>query len=348
MNLTDLQRVLDEKAGGVADPGPHELRLAGVRGKVMARRRQRVGAWAAAVVALAVAVTVAVAPNLRADRAFDPATTSPPVRLIEGFPEYSWGARVLAARQVALPVTRLALNVNLTTLDLRIFFRCEGGDDGIHFEHRITIDGVTATEGVCAGAAGVSPQRLAERGVRTGPATVELVILRAVRVPLDGPQVEVPIPARGTIAFAIGERVPFADYPFPSRPPGPLRSWEGMLPAGCTPVECPDTVIIGSDPTDPGRPVRRTLTWQTVRSVEMAAQTPGRLHLIVEGVTVATGEWWDYSTGGVGVGGEAEGEWKTRYGLDLRPGDRVTVEIIPEHVTGPWQVVLMLPGSIPE
>ncbi|MEV1330387.1 hypothetical protein AB0J20_12515 [Micromonospora costi] len=38
--------------------------------------------------------------------------------------------------------------------------------------------------------------------------------------------------------------------------------------------------------------------------------------------------------------GDSDGRWKRDFGLDLRPGDPVTIEIVPERLTGAWQVVL--------
>ncbi|TCB98353.1 hypothetical protein E0H26_08170 [Micromonospora zingiberis] len=70
------------------------------------------------------------------------------------------------------------------------------------------------------------------------------------------------------------------------------------------------------------------------------SQTPGLLHVRVAGVEVVTGEWWDYQLAGHGMFGDADGQWRRDFGVDLRRGDPVLVEVVPEHVTGAWQVVL--------
>ncbi len=74
--------------------------------------------------------------------------------------------------------------------------------------------------------------------------------------------------------------------------------------------------------------------------IDMVGQTPGLLHVRVNGVEIVTGEWWDYEQGGHGMYGDRGGAWKDEFGLDPRPDDQVTIDIVPEHVTGAWQVVL--------
>ncbi|WP_204034806.1 hypothetical protein [Micromonospora qiuiae] len=44
---------------------------------------------------------------------------------------------------------------------------------------------------------------------------------------------------------------------------------------------------------------------------------------------------------GSGMYGDEGGEWKREFGIDPRRGEAVTVEVVPEHVTGAWQVVLV-------
>jgi hypothetical protein len=168
------------------------------------------------------------------------------------------------------------------------------------------------------------------------PATFVMTITAAHRP--DDTGGDVPIPDTGTFGLAIGERVPFDQYPLPPRPSGPLAPLPEVLPAGCTEELCPDAVIIRSDPADPTRSVRRTLTWAALGSVDMIAQTPGLLHLRINDLDVTTGEWWDYAMSGSGMYGDKDDDWK-RFGLSLRPGDSVTIDVVPEHMTGAWQVV---------
>jgi hypothetical protein len=87
------------------------------------------------------------------------------------------------------------------------------------------------------------------------------------------------------------------------------------------------------------------VTWKTLDSIDIVAQTPGLLHVRVNGVRVATGEWWDYEMSGFGMYGDQGGQWKAEFGLNLRPGQSVTVELVPEHITGAWQVVFTPAGT---
>ncbi|WP_406043438.1 hypothetical protein OG799_04715 [Micromonospora sp. NBC_00898] len=40
-----------------------------------------------------------------------------------------------------------------------------------------------------------------------------------------------------------------------------------------------------------------------------------------------------------GISGDKDGTWKREFGLNLHPGDPVTIEIVPEHITEAWQVI---------
>jgi hypothetical protein len=135
------------------------------------------------------------------------------------------------------------------------------------------------------------------------------------------------IPESGGYGIAVGEAVPFVEYPLPSRP-AKLEPLDGTLPAGCTEVTCPGAFIIRSDPADPLAPQELTVPWQTIRSVDLVSQTPGFLHVTANGDALGTARWWDYEQGG--------------YGLSMVPLKRaatVTIEVRPEYVTGAWQAV---------
>ena len=343
MNLTDLKQVLDERSGESAEHVVHHMRLHGVRAKVVARRRRRAAAWTTcAVVALAGLATAAVVPGLRPDATPTPANRPSPVRTIEGFPEYASGARVVAARSAALPERRIEVTIVPTTLDLVVFTRCDGTGEQVELEEKVTVNGHDFVGGGCGGAS--RPHGWEGLDVAVGkPATFVMTITGAQRSDETG-DVPVAVPDAGTFGLAIGERIPFDQYPLPPRPAtlGPLTT---TLMAGCTEALCPDATIIRSDPADPARPVRQTLAWKTLDSIDMVAQTPGLLHVRVNGVEITTGEWWDYQMSGSGMYGDKDGGWKREFGLEPRPGDAVTIEIVPEHLTGAWQVVLSPAGE---
>ncbi|GAB3945080.1 hypothetical protein GCM10027614_36280 [Micromonospora vulcania] len=248
----------------------------------------------------------------------------------------------MAAKSAALPDRRVEVTIVPTTLDLIVFDRCGGTGDGVVLKIALSVNGHDFVEGTCGGA--LRPSRWDGRDVAVGRPTTFVLTVTGARRSAETGDVDAPIPDAGTFGIAIGERIPFDRYPLPARPTA-LASLHQMLPAGCTEALCPDAVIIRSDPADPMRAVRRTVTWKTMDSIEMLAQTPGLLHLRVDGVEVKVGEWWDYAMNGHGMYGDKDGAWKREFGLDLHPGDPVAIEIVPEYVTGAWQVVLIPDGA---
>ena len=345
MNLTDLKQVLDEHSRDTAGQVVHGARLSGVRARVLARRRRRIAAWATVGVVAMAAVVVA-APGLRPDGPPTPAVSPSSPATIEGFRQYARGARVVAARSAPLAARQVEVTVVPTTLDLLVFTRCDGVEERTTVERTVRVNGRVLADGTCQGST-LQPSDWAELGVTVGTsATFTLTITGAYRSG-DAGYGEVPVPEQGEFGIAVGERLPFDDYPLPPRPAGTLTPLDQAdLPAGCSQAVCQNVIIIRSDPDDPTRPVREELSWPTVTSIDMVSQTPGLLRVRVAGVQVAVGEWWDYQVSASGMYGDAEGQWKRDFDLDLRRGDRVSVEVVPEHVTGAWQVVLTPAVSI--
>ena len=85
--------------------------------------------------------------------------------------------------------------------------------------------------------------------------------------------------------------------------------------------------------------LRDVVTWTAFESIDMASQTPGYLHIRVNGVEVARGEWWDYEQAGYSVPVDKKDDWTKHFGLTVRAGQQVTIEIVPEYTTGAWKVV---------
>ncbi|RKN50541.1 hypothetical protein [Micromonospora endolithica] len=343
MNLIDLRQVLDDRSVGSPGQVANQGRLRGVRTKVLARRRRRIATWTTAGVA-AVVVAAAVVPGGRPDATPAPAVTPSPPRMIEGFPEYAQGARVVAATSGVAPEVRVEVTMVPTTLDLVVFTRCDGAGENVAIEQELRVNGRLLTEGTCAGS--VRPDDVAGLGVVVGePATFVMTTTGAQRY-AESSAVAVPIPDGATFGFAVGERMPFERYPLPPRPSGAPTPLD-RVPRNCAPTDCADAVVLRSDPADPNLPIRRSVRWRTLAQIDMVAQTPGLLHVRVDGVEVTTGEWWDYAMAGNGMYGDKDQGWKAAFGLDPRPGEQVTVEIVPEHVTGPWRVVLVPAQAVP-
>jgi hypothetical protein len=307
MNVTELREVLEERSEATPAEVMHHLRLAGVRARIRARRRRRVAAWAAAAaVAIAGVTSVAFAP----DRGGDGSTVDP-AATIEGFPVYANGTHVIAAERTRLPDTRLELTFIPAIDDLTVFIDCVGADLE-KFNVEVRFQGEQMSMG-CGGS--FTPANWLQRGLRVDePNVLVMNVVAGANTAAD-------------YGIAIGEAVPFEDYPLPPRP-ATLKPLNGPLPAGCTEVTCPDAFIIRSDPADPLAPRQMTVPWQTIRSVELLAQTPGFLHVTANGDPLGTAKSWDYEQGG--------------HGLSMVPLKRaatVTIEVRPEHVTGAWQAV---------
>jgi len=307
MNVTELREVLDERSDTTPAEVMHHLRLAGVRARIRARRRRRVAAWAAAaVVAVAGIASIAFTPDRDDD--------GPPVAapgMINGFPEYANGAHVIAAARAPLSQQRIELTFTPEVDDLTVFTDCAGADP-----EKVTVQvrfhDVLLSEG-CDGI--FTPSNWVDRGLRVGEPNV---LVMSVVTGAD---------PTATYGIAVGEAVPFEDYPLPPRP-ATLKPLDGPLPAGCTEATCPGAFIIRSDPADPLARQELTVPWQTFRSVEMVAQTPGMLHVTANGDTLGTATWWTYDQGG--------------YGLTMVPLKRmatVTITVTPQYMSGAWQAV---------
>jgi hypothetical protein len=306
MNLTDLARVLDERSHDDTGRILHHLRLAGVREKVLRRRRRRAATWVCCAVVGLIAVAALVVPGGATDRTPTPAASTAP-GTIAGFPEYAPGARVSAAETASLSVP--------STPALVLFSRCEVAEPDLVLLVSVTVDGHTDPDySPCT--ADIVGRSLDAAGVAVGRSiTVVLAVIGATRFGGSGAL----IPPEGTLAAAVGERVPFDAYPLPPRP-------SRLSPL---PVDCPGCAVIRSDPANPATAARVTVTWPD--------ETPGFLHVTVNDVYVGTGEWWDYEREGFVMD---TARWPTTFGLDLGAGDEVAVEVLPEYLTGDWQLVL--------
>jgi hypothetical protein len=335
----DLTELLQERSAEPAEGVAHHVRMAAVAARVTRRRQRRRAAVAAigavAAVLLIAGLTAALRPSA-APRPVERTPTPSPTRLVEGFPEYAQGARVVAAKAAALPTRTMTLTFVPTTPDLVVFDRCDGLPDQVSLAVAITLNGRSFLSGGCGGS--FRPGDLAEYGVVAGKRAILTATVQGASRFAETGDIEVAVPAAGIFAMAVGERMSFADYPLPPRP-ATLRPLESRAPVNSAGLERPGAVVVRADPADPTRAQRLTVTWRAVGDIDMASQTPGLLHVRVNGVEVATGEWWDYEQGG--FGGSGDKDWPREYGLTVHPGERVTVEVVPEHVTGDWRVVFV-------
>lgn len=156
-----------------------------------------------------------------------------------------------------------------------------------------------------------------------GPTTFE-VRLSGVADPVSGsPAAAV---KDGSVAMIVVERSTTAEYLYPSRP------------ARLDPLPRP-SLSPGAERVHTfrsGEPLSARVSWPGVIAMEGRSNTPGILHIAVNGDEIGTLSWWDYSN-----------EWRRQChdGALVPQVDRekVTVTVTPEHVTGDWSVDLVIP-----
>jgi hypothetical protein len=133
-------------------------------------------------------------------------------------------------------------------------------------------------------------------------------------------------PKQGTIYLAVAERVPFGEFPLPSRP-AVVRT-----PTPDADATDPGGQVLHSDPTDPLRTLSAKVVWRNGYDYNFTIRpgTPGVYTVAIDGVTLGTVETYDYLAGGKG--------WSCcSAGLPKIAGGRtVTVTFTAQYATGPW------------
>jgi RNA polymerase sigma-70 factor (sigma-E family) len=300
-------------------------RLAAVHGRIAQRRRNRIAAVAAAcVVVLAAIAGYAVAPHLRSRSLPDPATSERPG------PRFLDGRRVLAATAGGLTRSEV-VTVTWTPesgQDLDIFVECFHDLPGSSVHVSVSVNGEQYRSATCddsrrmdlrvdwfdlraeAGRAAVVEARVSgvclNRQTRRGQ-MVELVCRPA------------PMPQSGTLVVGIGQPVPFDGYPLPA-PPAELPALEPLY------EQRTNTVLLrpGAESVE--------LVWLGPLAVDARAQTPGRLHIHVDGRVVGTLDFWDYEQDDAGLYHPAYGEPDP----GIARGTKVTITVVPDRLAGDW------------
>ena len=145
-----------------------------------------------------------------------------------------------------------------------------------------------------------------------------------------------PPPDSGAASLALYEWVGPDEYPYPD-PPAALVP---LKPLNLTPDQ--SVAMVRSDPKDPAAERTVTFFWPVPPpteslSVEMRAQTPGVLRLLLDGAEVSRGYWWDYRQDVTWSSANLHRPILNR--LAVR-GDRIDLTVIPERMTGAWAVAL--------
>jgi hypothetical protein len=327
MNVTDLRDILDERSHAARIPAGLE-RMAGVRARVSAIRQRRVAAIGAlAVVTLVIigyGLTRPHAPHAGLAAVHPTASPSFGYHLVNGFPEYADGAKVVATGSASTRVGVIRVTAAAAELGFVFATRCQV-PDGVELSLNWTANGNKIVEGTCGGSFRTDPGMWQSPGTRAGDRVEFVVTIVAVQ---PGPS-SGPVPD-GTFSVAVMRRLDYAAYPLPPRP-ARLAPLAKNPAAGLDPrVGQATGKVIDSVPADPKAPVEIKIPVAANAALDMVAQTPGYLLVYADGLLQARAEWWDYE--------------QLVYGASLRAGEQgsrtVTVRLVPEHMTGAWRAVL--------
>jgi hypothetical protein len=302
MNLSDLTEVLRERAE-ITDSA-HEARMAGVRARVTAGKRRRAVLGVAGVVLALVGIVYAVLP-----RAEQPEPAVPPRSL----PEYQDGTRLIAQAWGDLPSTSATVRFVPKSMDFVLFTRCETAP-GESMRVSVTINGHAAK----------APSGCGSTRRPLGWSGLDVVVGQQSVVTITVDEA----PAKGTFAVGIGEPVPVSEYPFPPRPQT-LETFTRHYPE--------PTIELRPDPAETAQRKDFTVAWPGTNSMVAQMNTPGRMRVLVNDVVVLDFSHWSYTAGGSLI---MPSDWKASYGLDLVKGQTVKITVIPERVTGDWEVTL--------
>lgn len=334
MNV-DLRELMVERSADTTAT-VHPDRVAEVHRRIGRVRRRR----AAATVAVTCAVLVAVAASITLLPGRPTPQPADTVRTIDGFVEYSGGAKVIRTGVAELPQTEVSVTVVPDTLDLTVATRCDPDMAMVVRVNGHDLFGAECGESSAPPVDFRDPQStFGGFGVTVGqPATFTLEVIHVNDYTESG-RVERPLPDSGSLALAVMERVPFEEFPLP--PP----------PATLLPLDEPgleDQLVFSADPGDPLRTLESTIAWDPDAVLQVKLLTPGYLHIRINGIHIGTHESWDYDGDGYVLRlGEAlqlvSPALRTR--LQLPTGTPVTVTIEPEHVTGGWALWFISPDD---
>jgi hypothetical protein len=271
----------------------------------------------ATVAALAIGYAV-ITHGLTDGRPGPPATTTTPTIKVNGFAEYAAGSHLIETRAAAISDSVMIFTVDGSPRGWALSARCTSSEPERELWISWQLNGKPLVGHSCSddGTSWVRPDESRYDPDRLRPGLTST--LTATLEATDGK----PLPT-GTFAVAVSERLAFEAYPLPARP-------ASLKPLDPPPVVNVDPAYgiasVDSDPDDPTRSKTLVLDLAADVSIDMVSQTPGYLHVIVDGTEIATGEWWDYDL--------------AIYGLTIdRPG-RHTITFVPEHLSGAWRAVI--------
>ena len=322
MNVTDLRGELDARSH------PDEnligaVRLAAVRHRVRTMRRRRVVVGGATT--LIVIVAVITGTGIMAQTKPNPNPTWAMGDQVDGFARYAVGSLLVDTATVSPPDGEVSLTAQAGDLGFTFAQRCEMREaDQVIVSW--TVDG-QAVGGFSCGPTTVTYYALigvtwTSLGVRSGQTVRVTARLRERTV--GNRSVDL---SQGTLAVALMRRLPVDQYPFPSPPPTLRPLVASGLP---DPRDEYALRLVDSDPTDPNAPRTMVVDEPGAIDIRLAAQTPGSIDVLLNGVTACTAEWWDY----------AAGVYECPYSSDLTDARPMTVTLVPQGMRGAWRAAI--------
>jgi hypothetical protein len=333
---TQLRNLFEERSAAAGVRVRHAARLSAVRQKIKRERRRRLASAGAALTVVAVAAVAAVsALGANAPQSvLQPADPNPsPTRTaaVAAFPTYYQGARVVASKVVNLPDDKVTLTYTPTSLQFSVAVRC----DPEATYTTLTLDSFPGQlGGPCSGFDG-DPAFWTSAGVRVGKPVTFVLAGDSVRRKARGVSRD-PLPAKGSLGLAVVVPVPVNQYPFPS-PPATLPPLAGP-PSGAKVA-----ATVRNKPGDPLAPRSVTVDWNGRLDFLAQMRTPGKLRVSLDGgKAFMTCTKWDYRP----TGPEPNRDEMDNNCYEERVDDhalgsldnKITVTVIPEGVTGDWQV----------
>ncbi|HZM82294.1 MAG TPA: SigE family RNA polymerase sigma factor [Candidatus Limnocylindrales bacterium] len=315
-------------------PSPLEVpagneRVVAVRRRISQARHRRT---AVAVVGAALLVLLFGLLLVNPLRKPPPVTPSPTPT---AFPSYFQGHRIAFTQRLGFDEVDTGFTFTPSTLELRVWLACTHPDPEVMVRVLIEINGQPYISGLCTSktnldshvSSDVNAGTIEKAGLRVGvPATVRIRVndpYTAIPSPRPSGPYWTPggsIPAHGTVIVAIGEKVPFEQYPLPPRP-------RELVPLGRDRIE----VLEGSTRIRSGAPV--VVTWSGDMRVVVRSQTPGEFVIKVNGKPLWSAAAWDYS------------QSESMYDFPARPelaplGSQATITVEARYTTGDWVVTI--------
>ena len=314
------------------EPPAGAARLAAVSERIQqARQRRLVSVASVCAVVLALVLGYAVNPI---HHVVPHPVASASSSLINGFPEYAMGNRLVATGTAIDEATPTKVSWRASTSDISVYVRCQASEaTDIHITFataagelgQMICDATPDSPRTGTGTMASWPaEKVMNAGITAGAYVVMSVSLGVTKRPM---------PSGVSVDFAVGERVAWSDYPFPAKPAKLPELDSNRLDL------VPGFVELRPKIDDPNQTVKTVgLPWGRAYQVHISQRAPGLLHLTVAGVEVMTCGNWSYDSAGCGFDIDPADTTLTLKLPELKPGEDVEIAVVPEHTVADWAV----------